>query len=59
MSSFATNTLFAAFAIVVLHSEAQAASAEQCGSGSTRGRLRKRNLKYVKAAPRQEPSGKA
>ncbi|QQM83422.1 hypothetical protein JII91_29640 (plasmid) [Klebsiella quasipneumoniae] len=35
MSSFATNTLFAAFAIVVLHSEAQAASAEQCGSGST------------------------
>ena len=24
-----------------------------------RGRLRKRNLKYVKAAPRQEPSGKA
>ena len=23
------------------------------------GRLRKRNLKYVKAAPRQEPSGKA
>ena len=27
--------------------------------GAARGRLRKRNLKYVKAAPRQEPSGKA
>ena len=27
--------------------------------GTFRGRLRKRNLKYVKAAPRQEPSGKA
>lgn len=36
MTSSVTNTFLVAFAIVALHGEAQAASAEPCGSGSTK-----------------------
>lgn len=36
MPASITNTLLVAFAIVALHGEAQAASAEPCGSGSTK-----------------------